>query len=92
MCALGYVHALRCNRNTCPTGVTTHKPRLQKGLVVAEKDRRVADYAACVMGEVEMIAHSVGVAERRQLDRRHVWLVQPNGRSLRMNELYPQAG
>jgi glutamate synthase domain-containing protein 2 len=42
MFALGCIQALKCNRNTCPTGITTHDPRLQKGLVPAVKAERVA--------------------------------------------------
>ena len=31
--------------NTCPTGITTHNPRLQKGLDPGVKSERVANYA-----------------------------------------------
>jgi glutamate synthase domain-containing protein 2 len=89
MFALGCIQALKCNRNTCPSGVTTHNPRLQAGLVVEEKDRRVANYARAIIREVETIAHSVGVAEPRLMRRRHVRLVQADGRSVQMNELFP---
>ena len=89
MFALGCIQALKCNRNTCPTGITTHQRRLQKGLVVEEKFERVAAYAAAIAGDVETIAHSVGVPEPRQIRRRHVRLVQPDGTSIPMNEIYP---
>ena len=89
MFALGCIQALKCNKNTCPTGITTHNPRFQKGLVVEEKYKRVARYAKEITKEVETIAHSVGVAEPRLIRRRHVRLVQPNGRSVPMNEIYP---
>lgn len=89
MFSLGCIQALKCNRNTCPTGITTHDPRLQKGLVVARKYKRVARYARAIINEVETIAHSVGVAEPRQLRRHHVRLVQPNGRSEPMDRLMP---
>ncbi len=91
MFSLGCIQALRCNRNTCPTGITTHDPHLQRGLVVEEKFRRVAAYARNVVKEVEMIAHSVGVAEPRKLRRRHVRIVQPDGSSRPMNEIYPRS-
>ncbi|MGB8621891.1 MAG: FMN-binding glutamate synthase family protein [Paracoccaceae bacterium] len=91
MFALGCIQALKCNRNTCPTGVTTHDPHLQKGLVVEQKYRRVASYARSVIGEVEMIAHSVGVAEPRLMRRRHVRIVQADGSSRLMNEVYPRS-
>ena len=89
MFALGCIQALKCNKNTCPTGITTHDPRFQKGLVVKKKYKRVARYAKAIQSEVETIAHSVGVSEPRLMRRRHVRIVQPNGRSVPMNKLYP---
>jgi glutamate synthase domain-containing protein 2 len=89
MFALGCIQALKCHKNTCPTGITTHDERLQAGLVVTQKDKRVANYAKGIVKEVEVIAHSVGVSEPRKLRRRHVRLVQPNGSSRPMDQLYP---
>ena len=89
MFSLGCIQAMRCDRNTCPTGITTHDAGLQKGLVVEEKEHRVAHYARSVIHEVETIAHSVGVAEPRLMRRRHVRLVQADGRSVAMNTLTP---
>ncbi len=45
MLALGCIQALRCNNNTCPTGITTHSDRLQRGLDIEEKSERVKNYA-----------------------------------------------
>ena len=87
--SLGCIQALKCNRNTCPTGITTHDPRFQKGLVVRDKYKRVARYAKGIIKEVETIAHSVGVAEPRLMRRRHVRVMQSTGRTTPMNELYP---
>ena len=89
MFALGCIQALKCNKNSCPTGITTHDPRFQKGLVVADKWRRVSAYARGVVKEVETISHSVGVSEPRLMRRRHVRIMQDNGRSVPMNTLYP---
>lgn len=85
MFSLGCIQALKCNKNTCPTGITTHDPRFQKGLVVEDKWRKVARYAEGIVKEVEVIAHSVGVTEPRQMRRRHVRLVQADGRSIPMH-------
>ena len=41
MFALGCIQALRCNNNTCPTGVATQDKMLIKGLDVADKSERV---------------------------------------------------
>jgi len=91
MFALGCIQALKCHRNTCPTGITTHDRRFQTGLVVEDKDKRVAAYARSIVKDVETIAHSVGVSEPRQLRRRHVRIVQPDGKSIPMDRLYPAA-
>lgn len=88
MFSLGCIQALKCNKNTCPTGITTHDPRFQKGLVVEDKWRKVARYALGIIEEVEIIAHSVGVTEPRQMRRRHVRLVQPDGTSIPMHEVH----
>ncbi|MCE8538407.1 FMN-binding glutamate synthase family protein [Ruegeria pomeroyi] len=89
MFSLGCIQALKCNKNTCPTGITTHIPSLQKGLVVHEKEKRVAAYARSVIKEVETIAHSVGVPEPRLMRRRHVRIVCDDGTSVQMDDLYP---
>ncbi|MEX0284842.1 MAG: FMN-binding glutamate synthase family protein [Paracoccaceae bacterium] len=90
MFSLGCIQALKCNKNTCPTGITTHNPRFQKGLVVAQKHKRVARYAKEIIHEVEVIAHSVGVSEPRLMRRHHVRIMREQAGSVAMNELYPR--
>ena len=89
MFSLGCIQALRCHTNTCPTGVTTHSPRLQRALVVEEKYLRVANYANNMNREIDMIAHSCGVRHARELRREHVRLVQANCQSIALNMIYP---
>ncbi len=89
MFSLGCIQALRCHQNTCPTGVTTHNPRLQKGLVVEEKYLRVANYAKNVNKEINMIAHSCGLRHAREFRREHVRIVETAGKSVALNILYP---
>jgi glutamate synthase domain-containing protein 2 len=89
MFALGCIQALRCHQNTCPTGVTTHNHRLQRGLVVEEKSDRVANYAIGMNREIDMIAHACGCRHARELKREHVRIVQSAGQSVAMNILYP---
>jgi glutamate synthase domain-containing protein 2 len=87
MFSLGCIQALKCHENTCPTGVTTHKKSLQRGLVVREKSDMVAEYARTMHHHVEMIAHSCGVTEPRGLKRKHVRIVQEHGRSIPMTAM-----
>ncbi len=89
MFALGCIQALQCNKNTCPTGITTHNKELQKGLVPAEKSKRVAAYAARVAYGVGIIAHSCGVAEPRGLQRQHMRVIESSEKSHGMLELDP---
>jgi len=89
MFSLGCIQALRCHTNTCPTGITTHNPRLQRGLVVQEKFQRVANYAMGMNKDIEMIAHACGVAHPRLLRREHCRIVQANGATAALNMLYP---
>ncbi|MCZ6854634.1 MAG: FMN-binding glutamate synthase family protein [Gammaproteobacteria bacterium] len=89
MFALGCIQALQCNKNTCPTGVTTHDERLQKGLDPTDKAERVYQYAKSVMKEVGVIAHSCGVPEPARLKRFHCRVVQPQGASIPLDVLYP---
>lgn len=89
MFSLGCIQALRCHTNTCPTGVTTHNPKLQRGLVVEEKWQRVANYCTNMNREIDMIAHSCGLHHAREFRREHVRLMQPNGQSAALNMLYP---
>jgi len=91
MFALGCIQALQCNKNTCPTGITTHNKDLQRGLVPADKAERVRRYQQTMEKEVGIIAHSCGVREARQLARKHCRIVQNNGRSKLMDEVYPNA-
>ncbi|WP_370650602.1 FMN-binding glutamate synthase family protein [Kordiimonas sp. SCSIO 12603] len=90
MFALGCIQALQCNKNTCPTGITTHNEKLQYGLDPASKSERVASYAKNMKKEVGILAHSCGVPEPRQLKRYHARVVLDNGRSVSMDELYPE--
>jgi len=89
MFSLGCIQAMKCNKNTCPTGITTHVPRLQRGLDPTDKAIKVANYCRNLVHEVETIAHSCGVAEPRQLRRYHVRIVQADGMSVPFDVLQP---
>jgi len=69
MLALGCIQALQCNQNTCPVGITTHNPRLERGLDIGTKSTRVANYAARLCNNyVEMLA-ATGKTAASELDR-----------------------
>lgn len=88
MFALGCIQALQCNKNTCPTGITTHDPKFQRGLDIEVKSERVKYYVQNMTYEVGMIAHSCGVSHFRDLERHHARIVKDNGMSVPLDELY----
>ena len=79
MFALGCIQAMQCHRNTCPTGVTTHNPKLQKGLDPANKANRVANYHQEMVHNVEIIAHSCGLKNPLELNASHIRIVNGDG-------------
>lgn len=91
MFSLGCIQALQCNKNTCPTGITTHDPKLQKGLNPRSKSERVANYANNMMNDVAMLAHSCGVINPHMLNREHAYIVNEQGVPEPMLKRFPHA-
>ncbi len=90
MFALGCIQALQCHKNSCPTGVTTHSPWLERGLDPTNKAERVYHYVKNLEQELSLICHSCGVQEPRELTRHHARIVTEHGTSVSLAELYPE--
>ncbi|WP_299018064.1 FMN-binding glutamate synthase family protein [uncultured Photobacterium sp.] len=88
MFALGCIQALQCNKDTCPTGITTHNKRLQQGLNVEDKMQRVANYNKYIHYGIGLIAHSCGLKNVRELNKSHIRIVTENGLSVALEKLY----
>lgn len=88
MFSLGCIQAMQCNKNTCPTGITTHDLKLQRGLVPTDKATRVANYQRNMIKELNTIAHSCGVKNARYLSRRHARIVMSASTSISMLDYY----
>jgi len=65
---------------------------VQRGLDPTDKAQRVRRYAEQMHHELGVIAHSCGVPEPRKLKRFHCRLVQNDGRSRPLDEIYPPVG
>lgn len=89
MFALGCIQSLQCHQNTCPTGITTHNKKLQRGLVVEDKATRVANYARWINVEVDKLAHACGLSNAREFRRHHARIVQSAGHSMPLDVLHP---
>ncbi len=88
MFSIGCIQALQCNKNTCPTGITTHNKKLQQGLDPENKAHRVKNYVDNMVHEVNSIALSCGVDSVHELDRKHAYVVDPQGRTVQLDQLY----
>ncbi len=89
MFALGCIQAMKCNKNTCPTGITTHNKRLQRGLDPQDKAEKVRQFVRTMRKEVGMIAHACGVDHPNQLRRHHALIVTSPGCTQPFSELWP---
>jgi glutamate synthase domain-containing protein 2 len=89
MFALGCIQALKCDTNECPTGVTTHDPTLTRGLVIATKARRVANFQAeTVKAALELLA-AMGLRDFAELERRHIKKRTAPGQVRSFEDFYP---
>lgn len=72
MFALGCIQALKCNTNTCPSGVATQDPELMKGLHVGNKSMRVQQFHdKTVEAALELIG-AVGLDHPDKLSPDHI--------------------
>ncbi len=90
MLSLGCIQALRCHKNTCPTGIATHNAWLVRGLDPKSKAVRVCHYVKNLEYAVGIICHSCGVHEPRELRRHHVRIVSTHGKSVALSEVFPE--
>lgn len=72
MLALGCIQALRCNNNSCPTGVATQDPSLVSGLWVPSKRKRVHAFHDHTVKSVAEILGSMGIESTRDLRPWHL--------------------
>ena len=72
MMSLGCIQALECNTNTCPVGVATQDKALMKGLVVADKKTRVANYHQQTVKAFVELMGAAGISDPAEINRYHI--------------------
>ncbi len=60
MLSIGCIQAQKCHTGQCPTGVTTHEPRLQRGLIPDVQADRFARYLQSFRNELLAVTHACG--------------------------------
>jgi glutamate synthase domain-containing protein 2 len=73
MFSLGCVMSLRCHTGECPTGVTTHDPLRQRGLVVEDKARRVRNFHRETLRALSEVVGAAGLEHPRDLTPGHIY-------------------
>jgi len=89
MLSLGCIQALQCNTNQCPTGVATQDPYLVNGLVVAQKNKRVANFHKATVKSFAEILGAMGFSNPKQLRPRHLMRRISLSQVKDYSEIYP---
>jgi glutamate synthase domain-containing protein 2 len=80
MLSLGCIQARECGNNTCPVGITTQDAKLQAGLVVETKAKRVQHYVENTLHELEELIIATGKTDPRELTVKDLYI--PTGSNL----------
>ncbi len=72
MQSVGCIQSQVCHNNTCPVGVATTDPDLQKGLVIDEKKYRACNYLLTVRQGLFELTEIVGLTSPTQFTRDHI--------------------
>lgn len=74
MLSLGCIQALQCGNNTCPAGITTHDPLLEKGLVIGSRAIRVSNYVHNLEHDLEEILRATGCKNFSELNHENLYI------------------
>ena len=60
MLSIGCIQAQQCHTGHCPTGITTHNKRLQRGLDIKSKSKRCTNFIKGLRKEILQLSHACG--------------------------------
>lgn len=72
MISVGCIMAEICHTNHCPAGVATTDSKLQEGLVIEEKQNRVANYVISLREGLFNLAAAAGIDTPTKFERKHI--------------------
>ncbi|MFD2658266.1 FMN-binding glutamate synthase family protein [Gracilibacillus thailandensis] len=88
MITVGCIQALQCQSNSCPVGVATTDPDLQKGLVIEEKKWRTANYLITMRKGLFRLAAAAGLDSPTKFTREHIVYRDEKGRTWSLDDIY----
>lgn len=86
--ALGCIQAQKCHTGSCPTGITTHRAWLQRGLSPDAASVRLANYIDAFRGELDAMTHAAGYEHPGQFTPHDVEVSAGPGIFRSLYELY----
>ena len=88
MFAVGCIQSQRCHTNKCPVGVTTQDPKLQRGLIVADKSVRVNQFHRNTVHALAELIAAMGLDHTDELRPQHVVRRVTQFQALSLEEIY----
>ncbi len=88
MFSLGCIQARRCNKNTCPTGVTTQKPDRVYALDVDDKAPRVRNFHDATIESALDVLGAAGLDRISDLTPNYLYRRVDNAKVLHYDEIY----
>ncbi len=74
MLSIGCIQAMQCGNNTCPIGITTHDPDLQRGLDIDLKSKLVVNYVNNLEHDLQELLCSTGCRSFQELSFEHLYV------------------
>jgi glutamate synthase domain-containing protein 2 len=88
MLAIGCIQAQKCHTDTCPTGVATQNPWLNRGLDPALKSVRAANYIKTLRRDLVKVAEACGVEHPALIDAESVEVLDGRTASTPLADVY----
>ncbi|OGT31754.1 MAG: glutamate synthase [Gammaproteobacteria bacterium RIFCSPHIGHO2_12_FULL_35_23] len=86
--AIGCVQSLRCNTNTCPTGVTTQDPARMYALKINEKAPRVHNFHEATIHSFMEVLGAAGIDHPAKLGPQYIFRRISENQALHYDEIY----
>jgi len=89
MFAIGCIQSQSCHTDRCPVGVATQDPGRQRGLVVADKAQRVANFHAATLTSLAEVVAAAGLSHPGGFTSHHISRRVSPSRVETFAQLYP---
>ncbi|MUV38972.1 Methylamine--glutamate N-methyltransferase [Lentibacillus sp. JNUCC-1] len=88
MITVGCIQTLKCHSNTCPVGVATTDPELEKALVIDEKKHRTANYVITMRKGLFRLAAAAGIDSPTKFEAKHIVYKDEKGKTWSLSDIY----